>query len=147
MKRRAVIEDAVGETRAAIYEGRHLVELYVRRTSEAERPYIGDVFCGQIRRVDKDMAAAFVDLGYGPDGLLKFSAASGAPRFQDGQRIEVDIIREAEAEKGPVLKFRNMCSEGKVGRLSGDTLRAFLIKRFCHTKPTLGPTLINVNGD
>ena len=50
MKRRCVIEECIGETRAAVYEGRRLVELYVRRWSDSNTPRQGDIFAGKIRK-------------------------------------------------------------------------------------------------
>jgi len=130
MKRRCVIEEAVGETRAAVYEGRKLVELYLRRWSQAGKPHAGDRFAGRITDIDKNMAAAFVDMGFGEAGFLKFTNASGAPRLTEGQMIEVDVTRAAETGKGPVLKFIDMSVEDSVGRISGKDLRGFISKRF-----------------
>jgi len=130
MKRRCVIEAAIGEDRAAIYEGKKCVELYVRRWTQNALPRSGDVYNGIIGKVDKSMSAAFVDLGTKTDGFLKFSMAPNAPRFQEGQRIEVDVIRAGEPGKGPVLKFRALSKHPKVGRISGDDLKAFITHRF-----------------
>jgi len=130
VKRRCVIEEAVGETRAAIYVGGQLCELYVQRWSDAGKPRAGDVFCGRIRAVDKGLAAAFVDLGSGPDGLLKFANAPGAPRFKEGQNLIVSVSRETEAGKGPVLKFNRMSEGDPVGRLSGMNFTEFITARF-----------------
>ena len=73
MKRRCVIEHCIGETRAAIYENRKLVELHLRRESKNLNPYIGDIFVGKISRIDQSIGGAFVDLGGSLNGLLKFS--------------------------------------------------------------------------
>jgi len=62
MKRRAVIETAVGETRAAIYEGRRMVELHVDRPWQ-KTPRTGDVYIGRITTVDPSVAGAWVDIG------------------------------------------------------------------------------------
>lgn len=126
LRYRCVIEEAVGETRAAVYAGRKLVELYTRRWSDATMPRVGDEFCGAIRDVDKDLGAAFVDLGSGVDGFLKFTMAPKAPRFQNGQRVRVSVAREAETGKGPILKFIDMMPEGKVGRLTGHDLEGYI---------------------
>lgn len=129
-RRRCVIDEAVGETRAAVYEGKKLVELYVRRWSESNQARTGDVFSGVVRYVDKYIGAAFVDLGAGPQGFLKFTMAPKAPRFKEGMRIEVEITREAEADKGPVLKYLRLVTSEHIGRVSGDDLHGFINKRF-----------------
>lgn len=131
-----MIEAAIGEDRAAIYEGKKCVELYTRRWTQAAKPHAGDIYNGRVGKVDKSVGAAFVDLGTKTDGFLKFSMAPNAPRFREGQAIEVEVVRAAEAEKGPVLKFRatsetqTVSETQKVGRIAGDDLQAFIARRF-----------------
>jgi len=134
MKRRCIIEEAVGETRAAVFEGKALVELYVRRWTDADKPRAGDVFVGRIKSIDKNMGAAFVDLGAQADGFLKFSNAPGAPRFTEGMLIATEVTREAEPGKGPVLKYHGETDSDKPVKLSGDNLMAFIAKRFPNIK-------------
>ena len=105
MKRRAVIERAVGETRAAVYEGRRLVELHLDRWSAAGAPKLGERWTGQVVTVDNSVAGAWVRLGEGPDSLLQFKAQGDLPRLTDGARIDVTITREAIAEKGPLIRY------------------------------------------
>ncbi len=130
MKRRCVIDEGIGETRAAIYEGRKLVELYLRRWSDQNLPRLGDRFVGKISDIDSGLGAAFVDLGQGPDGFLKFTDAANAPRFQQGQYVDVDISRESEGDKGPVLKFRGLSDVNKVGPVSQSSLKDQLRNRY-----------------
>ncbi len=130
MKRRCVIDDAIGETRAAVWEGKVLAELYTRRWTDEARPRIGDRFAGRVTRIEKSLAAAFIDLGGKIDGFLKFTTAPNAPRLTEGSRIEVEIIREAEGDKGPVVKFISASEETVPGRTSGKDLRTFIAERF-----------------
>ena len=76
MKRRAVIETAVGETRAAVYEGRRMVELYVDRPWQ-KTPRTGDSYIGRVTTVDSSVAGAWVCLLY----------TSPSPRDQRGSRM------------------------------------------------------------
>ncbi len=130
MKRKAVIDTAVGETRCAIYEGRSLVEIYIRRWSDKGMPRLGDIFAGRITSTDKSLGGAFVDLGIGPHGLLKFTNASGAPRLTEGQMIKVEIIRESIAEKGPVLRFVDVSEMTDPTALVQISLADFIKRRF-----------------
>ncbi len=130
MKRRCVIDKAIGETRAAVWEGKSLTELYTRRWTDMARPRLGDRFFGRVRSIDKPLSAAFIDLGAQPDGFLKFSTAPGGPRLTDGQRIEVEITRESEAEKGPVVKFLALAPDTEPGRVSGQSFEGFISSRF-----------------
>ena len=130
MKRRCVIDEGIGETRAAVYEGRNLVELYIRRWSERNRPQAGDVFLGRIDTVDVGMGAAYVELGSGKPGFLKFSDAPKAPRFQNGQYVDVEVTREGGRDKGPVLRFRSVAEKKKPGPISQLSLSDRISKRF-----------------
>ena len=130
MKRRAVIEDAVGETRAAVYEGKHLVELYAWRWSDKGKPRAGDIFSGRVSRIEPSLGAAFVELGFGVDGFLKFSNAPGATRLTEGSYINAFITRDAEPGKGPVLKFEGLAEGTNKGPVQSKTLKEFLAERF-----------------
>lgn len=121
-----VLERRIGETRAALYQGKKCVELFLARDSEAGRPAAGDVFSGRVRSVDTSLSAAFIDLGDDSPGFLNFSLASGAPRFREGQMLRVSVTREAEGHKGPILQYVEMSEAEKPGRESGDDLTARL---------------------
>ena len=131
MKRRCVIDAAIGETRAAIYEGKALVELYTDRWSDENRPQIGDEYIGRIRDISKDLGAAFIDLGAEQDGFLRFTMASGAPRFQQGQYIRVRITGERNDGKGVIVKYEDLAvGESKPRRLSRPSLKDRISLRF-----------------
>ena len=134
MKRRAVIENAIGETRAAVYEGKQLTELFAWRWSDNGKPRAGDIFSGRISRIEPSLGAAFVELGFGPDGFLKFSNAPGAPRLTEGKYIHVLVTRDAEPGKGPILKFVSMASDQVKGPIQSKTLREFLEHKFVGIK-------------
>lgn len=132
MKRRAVIEEAVGETRAAIYEGRKLVELHLDRWSDFWKPRIGEQWTGQVVSVDPSIGGLWVELGKGPNGLLSFKAQRDLPRLTEGERIDVTIAKEAIAEKGPVLRYAGPASREKPGAETVLSLRERLLQRFPH---------------
>jgi len=130
MKRRCVIEECIGETRAAVYEGRRLVELYVRRWTDKNKPRERDVFAGRVATIDQSMGGAFIDLGTGAQGLFKFTNSPNAPRLTEGQMAEFEVSKATEIGKGPILKFKQLSSADKPVKLSGDDLKAFIAKRF-----------------
>ncbi len=130
MKRRCVIEDCIGETRAAVYEGRKLVELYVRRWTDADKPRQGDIFAGRVTKIDQSLGGAFIDIGTETQGLFKFTNAANAPRFTEGQIAEFEVSKATEIGKGPVLKFKALSKADKPAKISGDDLKAFITKRF-----------------
>ena len=104
MNRTILIEENIGETRAALVENGRIVELYLDRWSEAGRRALeGEVYRGRVRRVDMALNAAFVDLGHEEDAFLPFGKA-GRPRgMHEGAAAKVRVAREAYADKGANL--------------------------------------------
>lgn len=104
MNRQVLIEENIGETRAAIVENGRIVELHLDRWSEAgERALEGEIYRGRVRRVEPALNAAFIDLGIGEGGFLPFGKAGRPKGFHEGAAIGVRIAREGYAEKGPNL--------------------------------------------
>ncbi len=130
MKRRAVIEDAIGETRAAIYEGRHLVEFHLRRHIETAPPRSRDIFTGRVTAIDPSVAGAFVDIGSGPAGLLKFSSRKTLPQLTEGLLLDVEISRAAIGTKGPNLSYVGEASRDKIGAVKRHDLREYLTLKY-----------------
>ena len=120
MKRRAVIEDAVGETRAAIYEGRRLVELHVDRPWQTA-PQTGDNYTGRVTSIDPSVAGAWVDLGaLASPALLPFAAQRDMPKLTEGQAVDVAILRSQIGQKGATVRYlgESTANPGVTKRLS-----------------------------
>lgn len=130
MKRRAVIEDLVGETRAAVYEGRKLVELHLDRWSDFNKPRIGERWSAKVASIDPSIGGMWLDMGKGPDALLAFKGQKDMPRLTEGERVDVIIAKEAMAEKGPVVRFVGAPTRDKPGVVVALDLRERLTKRF-----------------
>ena len=104
MNRLILIEENIGETRAAVTENGRIVELHVDRWSEAgQRAVEGELYRGRVRRVEPALNAAFVDLGVGPEGFMPFGKSGRPKGLHEGAAIGVRVAREAYAEKGPNL--------------------------------------------
>ncbi|WP_300545367.1 ribonuclease E/G [Maricaulis sp.] len=104
MNRQILVEDNIGETRAAVVENGRIVELHLDRWSEAgKRAVEGEVYRGRVRRVEPALNAAFVDLGVGEEGFLPFGKAGRPKGLHEGAAIGVRVAREAYADKGPNL--------------------------------------------
>jgi len=130
MKNRAVIDRGIGETRCAVYEGKRLVEIHIRRWSDNGLPRLGDIFAGRVTSIDPSLGGAFVDFGAGPHALLKFTNMSGAPRLTEGTMVKCEIAREGISGKGPVVKFIDVSEVKKPMPLVQITLEDFLTRRF-----------------
>ena len=106
MSRVILIEENIGETRAAVVENGRIVELHLDRWSEqGQRAIEGEVYRGRVRRVETALNAAFIDIGIGEDGFLPFGKAGRPKGFHEGAAIGVRVTREAHAEKGPNLSL------------------------------------------
>ena len=129
MKRRAVIEHAVGEFRAAIYEGRRLVELHIDRPWQ-NIPRAGDVYVGRITSIDPSVAGAWVDIGGGlAPALLPFAAQRDMPKLTEGQGVEVSILRSQIGRKGATLRYLRE-SDAKAAQVKKLDLKERLLSRF-----------------
>ncbi len=129
MKRRVVIEQAIGETRAAVYEGRRLVELYVDRVWTTS-PRTGDTYIAQVKTVDPSVAGAWVDIGGAcAPALLPFAAQRDMPRLTEGQTVEVKVLRSQVAGKGATVRFIAE-SDSKVGLVKRLSLHERLLEKF-----------------
>ena len=129
MKRRAVIESVVGETRAAIYEGRRLVELYVDRPWQAT-PRAGDIYTGRITSIDPSVAGAWVDIGTNAaPALLPFAAQQNMPKLTEGQSVELSILRSQIGAKGATLRYLKE-SDAKPALVKKLDIRERLLIRF-----------------
>ncbi|MFO1153714.1 MAG: ribonuclease E/G [Rhodospirillales bacterium] len=70
-------------------------------------PRAGDVFLGRVARVDRGLAAAFVDIGAARPGFLAFADASDPRRPPaEGEAVAVRVLRAAESGKGAKLSGR-----------------------------------------
>jgi Ribonuclease G/E len=95
---RIFISRSPGETRAALVWGEQLLEVVHLRDTEAQP---GAIYVGRVGERLPGAADVFVDIGIGPHGLLE---AKGQ-KFTTGQRIAVEVLTPARAEKGHKLKL------------------------------------------
>lgn len=112
MKRRAVIEKAIGETRAAVYEGRRLVELHLERDSQKHLPQTGDEYRARVRSLEPSLNGVFLDLGRGLSGFLAFTNNSAMPRLVEGQSVDVVVTKPAKEDKQATVRFLKTFSLG-----------------------------------
>jgi Ribonuclease G/E len=111
-----IIDTRDGLTRAALLEQGRPVEFRVETPSSRGRA--GAVFLGRVRKVAPGLQAAFVDIGLERDGFLARADSLGA--VNEGDAVVVQVLRDAEADKGPKLSMRldgpPEVADGKVPR-------------------------------
>lgn len=118
MNREILVQVAGEETKVAVLEDGHLVEIYVERTPDQR--LVGNIYKGLVKNVLPGMQAAFVDIGLEKNSFLYVEDAMDnafwqdeepnlfrdglQPRIRDivkeGQEIVVQIAKEPVGTKG-----------------------------------------------
>lgn len=117
MKRNIYISETPLESRIAIMENKKLVEFYIETPEDISSA--GNIYYATIENVKPGIQAAFLDIGGKQNGFLGFSeikelisyengkwkvkSFSGAKDLRKDQRIVVQIVKDAYANKGPRL--------------------------------------------
>ena len=122
--RRLYLDRSPGEVRGVVTLDGRPERLLIEREGEPVLPRLGERWRGRIRRRLPHMGGAFLDLGAGPDALLK-----GAANLAEGAAVEVEITAEARSGKGPAAVYKAQ-AVGAPGRLEAGAgvearLRAF----------------------
>jgi len=102
-ERRAYLDVGVGETRGVVTLDGRPERLILARDSDIARQTLGAEVVGRLRKVERTLALAFIDLGEGPDGVLNLRPDMA--RIAEGQALAVEIRGEARAGKGAQLRL------------------------------------------
>jgi Ribonuclease G/E len=127
--RRLYLDRSPGELRGVVTLDGRPERLLIEREGEAALPRLGERWRGRIRRRLPHMGGAFLDMGAGPDALLK-----GAANLPEGASVEVEITAEARAGKGPAAAYRAQGS-GPPARLAEATPLIERLKAFAPQAP------------
>lgn len=111
---RILISATPGETRIAELAGEQLVALGIHRVGAESR--VGDIYIGRVEAVIHNLQAAFIDIGEDRAGFLALPEARPRPAGEaedeigdylaEGDGVVVQVMRDAEADKGPKLTTR-----------------------------------------
>lgn len=117
MKRNIYISETPLESRIAILEDKQLVEFYIETPEDVST--VGNIYLAAIENVQAGIHACFMDMGTEQNGFLSFSEikdyitlenGSLVPRtfntakdLKKGQKILVQVVKDAYANKGPRL--------------------------------------------
>jgi Ribonuclease G/E len=102
-ERRAYLDVGVGETRGVVTLDGRPERLLIVRDGDIARQALGAEVVGRVRKLERQLALAFVDLGEGPDGVL--ALRPDMPRLTEGQAIAVEVRAEARGGKGAQLRL------------------------------------------
>ena len=99
MSRELFLDAGIGETRGVVLLRGKPERLLIERPGQPAAQRLGARVLARVRRVDKALQMAFLDLGEGPDAVV-----SGQRDLVEGAALEVEITAEARADKGPLAR-------------------------------------------
>jgi Ribonuclease G/E len=102
-ERRIYLDEGLGETRGVVTLDGRPERLLISRDGDVASQALGAEVVGRVRKVERQLALAFVDLGEGPDGVLNLRP--DMDRLVEGQAVRVEIRSEARAGKGASLRL------------------------------------------
>jgi len=102
-ERRIYLDVGVGETRGVVTLDGRPERLLISRDTDVACQALGAEVVGRVRKVERQLALAFVDLGEGPDGVLNLRP--DMDRLVEGQAVSVEVRSEARAGKGASLRL------------------------------------------
>ena len=97
-ERRAYLDVGVGETRGVVTLDGRPERLLIVRDGDAAVQTLGAEVVARVRKVERALGLAFLDLGEGPDAVLNLRPEMA--RISEGQALAVEIRTEARAGKG-----------------------------------------------
>jgi Ribonuclease G/E len=109
MRRRLYLDDGVGERRGVVTLDGRPERLLIERIDDIPAQQPGARVVARVRKLDRALRTAFIDLGEGPDGALALTG--DAASLAEGAWIEVSVNASARRGKGAMLGF--------VGRAEG----------------------------
>jgi Ribonuclease G/E len=102
-ERRGYLDVGVGETRGLVTLDGRAERLLIARQADIASQALGAEAVGRVRKVERQLALAFIDLGDGPDAVLNLRPDMA--RVAEGQALAVEIRAEARAGKGASLRL------------------------------------------
>lgn len=104
MSRRLLfLDDAPGERRVVVTLDGRPERLFVERQDDASGQRLGARAVARLRRIDRTLATAFLDLGGAAEAILPLVGAARA--LAEGAAVEVEIVTEARRGKGAIVRL------------------------------------------
>jgi Ribonuclease G/E len=102
-RRRLYLDRGPGETRGVVTLDDRPERLLIARLDDVEVQKLGARVVARVRRIDRSLAGAFLDLGEGPDAILSLTAPAAG--LVEGAAVEIEITAEARRGKGGVARL------------------------------------------
>jgi len=108
---RLFIDQIPAETRIALMQGEQLCALHIDRTDMSDYGSVkaGNIYWGRVVNIVPALQAAFIDIGQGQNGFLPAKTLGSddiSKAVQDGQYLRVQVRKEPQEDKGPLLSAR-----------------------------------------
>ena len=97
------LDSGPGEDRGVVTLGGRPERLIVARAADPAVQAVGARSVARVRRIERGLAAAFLEMAEGPDALLAMSG--DAQRLTEGAAIEIEITAQARRDKGPLARL------------------------------------------
>ena len=97
-ERRLYLDRAPGESRAVVLLDGRPERLLIQRAGDPPGQVLGARSIARVRRIERSLVSAFLDLGEGPEAILPLTGA--AARLAEGAAVEVAIAAQARRGKG-----------------------------------------------
>jgi Ribonuclease G/E len=95
------LDDTPGEIRGVASRNGRYTHLIIHRDDDVPQCRLGARAVGRVTDVNPGLRGAFMDLGAGPPAFLPLNRKD---RVDQGERLEVVVIAEPRAGKGPVVR-------------------------------------------
>ncbi len=102
--RRLYLDDAPGERRGVVTLHGLPERLLIERTDDLPVQQPQARVAARVRRIERVLSSAFLDLGAGPDAILPLGGASSG-NISEGAWLEVEIVSAARAGKGAAARW------------------------------------------
>lgn len=133
--RRLYLDDGPGERRGVVTLHGLPERLLIERPSDLATQQPGARLIARVRRIERALNAAFLDLGAEPDGLLPLSTMPKG--LAEGAWIAVEIAAAARGGKGPVTRFMGV-GEGPCRLLSPPPALETRLSNWAPSQPIIG---------
>jgi Ribonuclease G/E len=114
VSRRLLLDEGPGERRAVVLLDGQPERLWIERAGELAELMAGLRAVARVRRVDRGLKLAFLDLGEGAEAVLALTEATTAT---EGQAVEVEVTAPARPGKAATVRLMGP-SAGEPRRLS-----------------------------
>jgi len=101
--RQAWLDVGPGETRGVITLDGRPERLLIARDGDPQVQALGARVNARVRRIERGLGSAFLDLGEGPDALLPLTGH--AKGLTEGAAVEIEVAAEARRGKGAVARL------------------------------------------